>query len=798
VAARTKGFARKLAAERLAESLGVSTSAQSSDVKAVPLRILPLIAPYRARGLYTVRLERVPQLARLSRGRNNGNGSWSLTPEELDGVEYIGPDSAMERPSLAIRLLDNDGGTIAMLELPLDTSLTEDLGRESADHEYLRRLNDELDSARAALAAREKELAELRRAPREDAADIQRRLETASQMAQEQAKKLWQDDERARFAAAEARWRESSDRALADAQAKAAAAVRDAEARAATQIADAERALKDRLAAAEAKARDASVTAAAGQAASVEAQRLRDQVSGLEATLKRRDEEFALIRRDAASVQQRGQTDLATAEKTWKDAEARRLAASEKQWQDKSAADLRALTARLETAERALAGNRDTQSSRDTELRALRDAQATRDAELRTLRDAQTARDAEVRALRDDRAALQARLAAAEGAPKGVPSDAVARQIETAIAAARAAWESETAARLTQAEAAFRAQLAAAEQKARSEGAASTPAGPSPADIARQVETALAGAKAEWQAGEAVRIAAAEAKARAELPPPPAPPKGIPPEAVQQQIDTALAAAKASWKAEEAGRLAQAEEKWRADSAAVLARQTKRAETAEGALAQAQAAPPPLAVPAPRAVAIDQGLIDNLNHEIEELRKALSDREVETAQLKLTLDARRALPEPKPKFYPAQHEPEREMKVHNPRRNIGKLVKEILFVFAVVGVLAFGFPFVVPYLPYEMQDSIAQMEASVFGTVPAGYSAAPSGKPAKDAAAPVTGTPTTIARAANVRASASASASVVTRLKKGDAVIVIETSGNWTHIKTANFEGWVFTSYLKR
>src|SRR4029077_7366941 len=100
-------------------------------------------------------------------------------------------------------------------------------------------------------------------------------------------------------------------------------------------------------------------------------------------------------------------------------------------------------------------------------------------------------------------------------------------------------------------------------------------------------------------------------------------------------------------KAEESGRMAQAEEKWRTDSAAALARQTKRAETAEAALAEAKAAPPPpppVAAPPPRAAAIDQGLIDNLHHEIDELRKALSDREVETAQLKLTLEARRAIP----------------------------------------------------------------------------------------------------------------------------------------------------------
>ncbi len=91
MAARTKGFARKLAAERLAESLGVNAPAQGADIKAVLLRILPLIAPHRAKGLYTIRVERVPQLARLTRGRNNGNGSWSLTPEELDGHRIYRP-----------------------------------------------------------------------------------------------------------------------------------------------------------------------------------------------------------------------------------------------------------------------------------------------------------------------------------------------------------------------------------------------------------------------------------------------------------------------------------------------------------------------------------------------------------------------------------------------------------------------------------------------------------------------------------------------------------------------------------
>ncbi len=116
------------------------------------------------------------------------------------------------------------------------------------------------------------------------------------------------------------------------------------------------------------------------------------------------------------------------------------------------------------------------------------------------------------------------------------------------------------------------------------------------------------------------------------------------------------------------------------------------------------------------------------------------------------------------------------MRIHDPRRSSSKLFKDIAFIFAAVAVLAFGFPFVVPYLPYGMQDSVAQLQASVFGTAPAGDSGTPGAKPASaNAVAAVTGTPAVVARAVIVRATAGAGAAVVTRLKKGDAVIVIET-----------------------
>ena len=43
-----------------------------------------------AQGRLAVRIERMPQLARLSTGRNNGDNSWSLTLDQLEDLTYQG------------------------------------------------------------------------------------------------------------------------------------------------------------------------------------------------------------------------------------------------------------------------------------------------------------------------------------------------------------------------------------------------------------------------------------------------------------------------------------------------------------------------------------------------------------------------------------------------------------------------------------------------------------------------------------------------------------------------------------
>src|SRR5580658_4498876 len=76
----------------------VFASVSASDViraplahKAIPLEFASLLAPYRRHGRLSLRVEDVPQRARLSAGRNNGDGSWSLASDELEGLAYLIP-----------------------------------------------------------------------------------------------------------------------------------------------------------------------------------------------------------------------------------------------------------------------------------------------------------------------------------------------------------------------------------------------------------------------------------------------------------------------------------------------------------------------------------------------------------------------------------------------------------------------------------------------------------------------------------------------------------------------------------
>lgn len=438
--------------------------------RAVPLDLAPLIAPYRRQGRLSLRVERLPPRARLSRGHNNGDRSWSLMSDELDGLLFLPPDGASQTCTLAVRIVSLDGGggaTLALLDYCVGTDApppvvpTTALRRappgESAE---LRRLQGELATAKAALAEQTAERARERarfeselqsqlaassalasqtlarsRAewqaeldarkpeprPEERASSSRREIEAALA----KAEKDWKAGEAARLAASEARWQARSDKALAEAQAQ-----------------------LDRV-----KTR-ATAESARERSDEAERRRLRDEVSRLKKSLAGRDAELAELREEAAK---RARDALAEAEAKWREEESARLAAARGQWQRRSERALAEATSQLEHA-RAHAETESSQRLRDAEAELERlkdeiavangaiadresdiaDIQARLDDQIRETRSL-LGRESEIRRLNGDIEALRAALAARD-------NDLV--QAQAAMEQARSEWRRESQAAL--------------------------------------------------------------------------------------------------------------------------------------------------------------------------------------------------------------------------------------------------------------------------------------------------------------------------------------------------------------
>ena len=111
--------------------LGVlpATAPGNSDIKnlparEIPLNIGPLLNPYRGRGKISIRIERLPQLSRLSAGHNNGNNTWSVGLDELEGLTYLQPASPGAERSLDLRIISWDGedaSTLALLPVEISS-----------------------------------------------------------------------------------------------------------------------------------------------------------------------------------------------------------------------------------------------------------------------------------------------------------------------------------------------------------------------------------------------------------------------------------------------------------------------------------------------------------------------------------------------------------------------------------------------------------------------------------------------------------------------------------------------------
>jgi hypothetical protein len=109
----------------------------SNGTRAIPLRLDALVSPYKGIARLSFRIERLPPLARLSRGHNNGNGSWLLSLEELNALEYLLPQGT-DAHTLAVRIMDPDAGaetTLAVLEFSVSPSPTGSVTEEDTPAE---------------------------------------------------------------------------------------------------------------------------------------------------------------------------------------------------------------------------------------------------------------------------------------------------------------------------------------------------------------------------------------------------------------------------------------------------------------------------------------------------------------------------------------------------------------------------------------------------------------------------------------------------------------------------------------
>lgn len=98
------------------------TTHETTD-QGVPLDLGPLLAPYLQHGPLSIRIEQMPQLARLSKGRNNGDCTFSLKPDDVPGLAYL-PAAGSDRSeiTLAVRIINLDDDyatTLALIDLPV-------------------------------------------------------------------------------------------------------------------------------------------------------------------------------------------------------------------------------------------------------------------------------------------------------------------------------------------------------------------------------------------------------------------------------------------------------------------------------------------------------------------------------------------------------------------------------------------------------------------------------------------------------------------------------------------------------
>jgi SH3 domain-containing protein len=635
MAQRVSGFARRPAGgTRAAERARVNNDPTGQPI---PLDLVSVVAPYkRYRGL-SLRVEHLAHGARLSHGRNNGDRSWSVAPDELDGLEYLPPNDSYESHTLAVRIISLDGGdgeSLAVIDLPIvgragaETSMDAPSG---ALHAEVQRLRDELVKVKSSLAARDTDLATARRNA-EDAErsrqslkmefsaaeeswdrELRKQLTNAAAEASANLEKLrseWDAEQSTRRSKTDAgaqksvedarkRWQQESQAALAKAEAEwnIAEMARMASVEAAWHEQSAKTMSELRARAEEAEAAAARAKVAVAKNDTTEMRRLREELATTHAELSKRNTELAEARATAELAQSHSHNppaDLKKAEQAWKAAESVRLAGAEARWKEQSAKAVADVTARLEQTEAALAEARAATEaarvrSRESATEVKKAEQAWKVAEAARLASAEMAwKEQMAKAVGEVTAHLEHTEAAlAEARAEAEAVRAQSRGSAADLKKAEQAWKAAESVRLSAAESRWKEQMAKAvgEVTARLEQAeASVVEARALAEVRQHqvvaAKASLAAREAELSHARAghdelrVQTAAESEDARKRW---------------QEEMDAALAKAQLAFKAGETARLAAAEAQWKLQFAANAAETAAQLQQVEADLAQAQA-----------------------------------------------------------------------------------------------------------------------------------------------------------------------------------------------------------------
>ena len=718
----------------------IRTAAQATDVSdGIRLELAPLLSLYGRNRRLSLRVERLPDRARLSRGRNNGDRSWSLMREDLDDLHYLPPDGLKSGHTLAIRIINldtDDGATLAVLEFPVSPNPQQSPGRgwgggpEIVDDPELARLREECSRVKDALGLREQELAEARQEIERARAEV---LGQEKALAADRA--AWQS-EREGLRAGDPELPRLREECL-----RMAAALDTRE----RELTDARRQIEHTRGEAAKQENALSEARLAWQSEldSRLALSYAETSSRLEASRAAWQSELNIrIEESRARWQRDAEVALTRAKEAWKAEEASRLAQAEAQWREQSAhvlAEARTQAAQTESALARAEAEAARMSGDGIALRRLREELAEVNASL----------GARVRELAAARQSLE--QARAEGL-RG----------KSELAAARAAWQAEMERRLTE----VRAESEAKRDMSGAEG---------------PTEDHIEKTRERWR----------------------------------QESEAALARAQESWKAQEAVRFACAQAEWREQSARSLADSAARLEKLETALARAQA----------HALqeSTDTVELRRVRDELAETRAVMLDREARLSQARLEMKrARERWKAESELALKSAHEAwkaeeayrisvlrgdwqkdirisrdKRETEESVQPRNTRRLVLDGCFAAALAVAVVVLYPTIAPMLAEYWPDAFAQ------ATSDASVAAQPAVHPAHPAA-PLPVPPQKVdvtVHAANVRATPSASAEIVTMLARGSKVTPLEQRGSWVRIQSARGnqtrQGWVYSAYLK-